>query len=168
MHLLDSSSWNNEFYCHIRNQIGKKIVLKLLGSFCRDLAPSCHSTRLEVLREFSHSYTLGAQAHTKWKGRKAGKDIVRNDKVQRIVLSHAYKCRSLIPDIKIKKKNTVVNRWRAYLWRINSACCSEIVRPSIWRDWTISEASIFPLKNKNYKLRTDKDLRNMTFKSLTL
>lgn len=29
---------------------------------------------------------------------------MRNDKVQRIVLSHAYKCRSLTQDIKIKKK----------------------------------------------------------------
>ena len=29
---------------------------------------------------------------------------MRNDKVQRTVLSHAYKCRSLLQDIKIKKK----------------------------------------------------------------
>ena len=169
MNLLDSSSWNNEFYCHIKNQIGKEIALKLLGSFWRDLAPSCHSTSPGGLERVFPSYTLDAWAPTKWKGRKVGEDIVRNDKVQRIALSHAYKCRSLLQDIKIKKKKkTVVNRWRAYLRRINSACCSEIVRPSIWRDWTISEASIFPLKNKNYKLRTDKDLTNMTFKCLTL
>lgn len=94
----DSLSWNNEFYCHIRHQMGKMAALKLLD-FSIDLTPHCHSNtpsgparKSPIWADISHSYALDVCAHTEWQGRKREEKYwiytARNGEVQGVVLCH--------------------------------------------------------------------------------